>query len=426
MQVLGPLTVLSCIIYLAFQRKDKRPAFLLIAVLFAVVAFSFQPLPTDDLTREYEKLRNIADKGWNYFSIMTANLKGKNYTNSFEGLYTAQLYYMIFSKFGVLNWFPAITIFIDYILEFKLLAKIQKRFELTERDGFILFLMIICCRETYNMMSGIRNYLAFTVFGYAIYEDIIERRNRFLCFLIYIACALMHPSAWILVAIRIVCFIPSRKVKNIVCVVSLLWGNLFNVILMLLGRFSGISLFNAVYVKMYSYINSESAYSSLSTASSRYLWYMASNLLIIVTVTAMFLSWKRYKNLNNNVVETCSFSRLNIKKGTLYIGKMPRFQYSADDGLVAYEDIFYFSMFCLTLMIGALPYRIIFSRIGIMVRVISIIPSAIMLDYYNRKDEWIKKHNIVILVFLACAFKFVIMMWFCNRSMHFNLLGLYY
>ena len=426
MQVLGPLTVISCVIYLAFQNKEKKFAYILIAILFAVVAFSFQPLPTDDLTREYEKLRNIAEKGWSYFSIMTSNLRGQNYSNSFEGLYAAQVYYYLFSKLEVLNWFPAITIFIDYILEFKLLTKIQKRFQLTEKDGFLLFLMIVCFRETYNMMSGIRNYLAFTIFGYAIYSDLIEKKNRLLCFIVYILCALMHPSAWIIIAIRIACLIPSRKAKNILCVASLLWGNLFSVILGLLSRYSGIPLFNSIYVKMYSYVNSGSSYSSLSTASSRYLWYMASNIFIIMTIAVLFFTWSKNRSLVNREVQIQRFRRLNLKAGTLYIGKAPCYLYSAEEGLVAYEDVFYFSMLCLSLMIGALPQRILFSRIGIMVRIVSIIPSAVMLDYYNHENQKDSKNNLIYLIILACAFKFVIMMWFGNRSMHFNLFGLYH
>lgn len=425
MQILVPLTVLSCILYLAFQNRSKSFPLFVIAVLFAVVAFSFQPLQTDDLAREYEKLRDIADQGWKYFSVYTQNIKGGNYTNSFGGLYFAQIYYYIFAQFEVLNWFPAITIFIDYFLEFRLLKKIMKKYELSELDGFVLFLMIICFRETYNMMSGIRNYLAFTIFGYALYVDLVERKSKIRCFIVYVLTALMHPSAWMIVAVRGLCYIPSRKIKNMAAIFVLFWGNLLNVVLRILADYSGLSFINALYVKLYSYTNENSVYSSLATADSRYMIYMLSNLFIVILVVYIFIDWAKLRAVLGNVI-IAPFKRLNLKEGTIYVRPMPKEVFSSNESLVAYENVFYFSIICLSLMIGALPHRIIFSRIGIMVRIISIIPTAILFSYCNQEEMHSRKKTLVFIVLLACLWKFVIMMWFCNRSMHFDLFGIYY
>lgn len=433
MQVLIPITIICCVFFLAMSNRGYKPeyAYTFTILLFTVVAFSFQPNSGADLNREFAKLQSFRDLGWDFYSLLTSNIHGSNQSGTFQGLPVAALYYYIISKLPLKNFLPAISIFISYTLEFKMLTKIRKRFYLDKVDLFLLFLSVLCFRETYNMMSGIRNYLAFTIMGYFLYEDLVEKKSFIKCFIWYVIAALIHQIGWLVIGIRLICLIPSKKVKTVIAFCSLAWGNCANLIGTFFLKYSSIPLMNSLYVKIYGFTSSESSYADLSTITSTYTWYMISNVGIILMLIMAFFAWNRY--------DTCTISlgmrdnqddrvKMNLRRGLIirYKNKIIEKCASQYDYIENYTNVFSFVLIAFCMMFGALPYRIIFSRIGIIVRILATVFVAILLWYMTENDQMGSRQNIRIFLTIACAIKFVIMMLFLNRSMDFDLLGWFY
>lgn len=402
MQVLGPISVAACLIYITYRYKDKILINITIATLFAIVAFSFQPGIDDDLRQEYINLQSIREQGWSYFTMISSNINGYFSSSKFQGLYVAQMYYFLISLLPIKNLHPFIAVFINYFLEMKLLEKISNRFSLRRVDVFWLFLCIICFRETYPMMSGIRNYLAFTIFGYVLYEDLFEKRNRMICFIIYIGLLLFHQSVLALILVRLLVFIPSKRIKWIVSIASLGWGYFISEILEVVMRYTSNPIMNSIYVKIYQYTNAnvQGGKFMLSGVGLRYLIFMASNIGIVLLLIYIFLIWqKMYRNDNNFFLKRSD--------------------------IIASDNMVFYCIEMLCLAIGSLPFTILFSRFFSILHVLSIIPIGYMYAYCNKRELTITKKNITLILLLACLIKFVLIMFFENRSMNFNPFGWY-
>ena len=141
MQVLAPVSIILILLFYNYRYKNKMPYYVLTALVFTAIAFSFQPGKDDDLLREFSQLDSIRSNGWYYFSQLTTNIAGSYHSNRFQGLIVTQIYYFIMAHMPIKNFLPAITIFIDYYLQLKLLDKLQKRFDISKNDIILLFLI---------------------------------------------------------------------------------------------------------------------------------------------------------------------------------------------------------------------------------------------------------------------------------------------
>ena len=178
MQILGPVFLLGIIGFYYFPNEKRKQFAFIYCIILAIVAFSFQPHITDDLYREYQNLDGIRQYGWSYFDMK----KSQYYVSTkFEGLYLTQLYYYVFAQFPINNLLPAVTTFIVYLLQFVMIEKVSRRYELSKLETFCLYAFVLCTRETYMIMSGIRNHLAFTIAGYLHRSD----RKKITCIVLY-------------------------------------------------------------------------------------------------------------------------------------------------------------------------------------------------------------------------------------------------
>ena len=129
MQVLGPVYLFGILGFYFIPKVNRKQFAVLYCVILALVAFSFQPGIDDDLRREYENLQGIQQYGWRYFDMRASQW---DEAGKFDGLYLTQLYYYIMSYLPVYNFFPAITTFIVYLLQFNLVEKICLRYNLSK------------------------------------------------------------------------------------------------------------------------------------------------------------------------------------------------------------------------------------------------------------------------------------------------------
>jgi len=235
MQVWLMIFVSFCILYWFVPQKRMWILFLATSIALAVMAFHCLPSETDDLSNYYVQLEYLRRGGWHTFQQM---LRDNN--NNWSSLPVCGYYFYVISRLNDNGYLPAITIFIAYFSMFYCFYKAAIRFEI---DKWYLFLGSVFLFVTYwyfDICSGVRNGLAFTVFIVCIYFDVVEQKNRPLCYLGYLLCMGFHSSVIILVALRCVLFITRKNDSKWVFVGMLLAISVCGNILQMIGEATGI------------------------------------------------------------------------------------------------------------------------------------------------------------------------------------------
>ncbi|UZQ50360.1 EpsG family protein [Clostridium kluyveri] len=397
MQILLPVSFISIIGYLGLQDKKSRNIyFVFVSMLIAVVAFTYQPHMGDDLLREYQDLDNIRKFGWSYFVMND---------KKFHGLYVTQLYYYFFSKLQINNLLPAVTTFLGYYFSFKALNKISDRCELSAINIWYVFSYIICVRETYMIFSNIRNQLAFVIFAYYLYIDLVEKRKRLLCFTIYLITIMIHQSAIILLAFRLICLIPYNLIKKMIIILMLFWSNELTAILAFLKEHTNIPFLgnlNLFYkLSIYTSIDPyNGGNASNIIVSSFYIKFMISNVFILILILIS--------------VYTCN--NLNSEKEQILSDKsMPN--------RMEMSNYLMYALLLTCFTIGSCAYYWIYLRFSVMVQLVGIIVIAYTLKLYSYRK--VSNKNYILILITASLIKMGIMMLVVNRSMHFSLFGIW-
>lgn len=191
------IVISFCALYYITPKKYLGWLFFATTLAMAVMAFHCVPKETDDLANYYWQLDILRKGGWDTFQTM---LRDDN--NHWGALPTCGYYFYFISKLGNNGFLPGITIFIAYGVSFLVLYKASVRFEISKWYLFWACLFFLTTYWFYDICSGIRNGLAFTVFIACVYYDVVEKKHRILCYIGYALCIGMHSSVVILVALR--------------------------------------------------------------------------------------------------------------------------------------------------------------------------------------------------------------------------------
>lgn len=177
------------VIYMFTPRKHIWIPFVVITILFSVLAYHILPDPLDDLTIYYHHIDVFRESG-------KAGLDYAVKANWFEWkTFKTSLYYCYFiSKLPNNGFLPAITIFIVYSTGFDILYKAAKRFDISKGSLFFASMFFITTYWYYDVASGTRNGLAFAIAFICAYYHLVEKKNIFLCYVGYVCAALMHSS----------------------------------------------------------------------------------------------------------------------------------------------------------------------------------------------------------------------------------------
>lgn len=263
-----------CVIYPLIPRKDIKWIFALLTVVLSVLAYFCEPLKTDDLSRYYntlETLRNVSLSG--YF-----DLQRDGYAN-FDAVPVCGLYFFFISKLGNNNLLPAITIFITYGSMFLVIWRFAQRYKVSKLYMFVAVLFLLSTYWYYDTCSGIRNGLAFNVCMFCLYFDLIEEKNKLLCWIGYFVALGIHSAAIIMLALRAfaeLTFRIKRKFVNIFALVAITCGAS---IIELAGKFFNNSFMNVLLEK-----TEKNASRIVSFGPTTIL-----NLAVIVWITVVFI-----------------------------------------------------------------------------------------------------------------------------------------
>lgn len=162
----------------------------------------------------------IGRKGWDlnvYYSVIDKmRVNGINAIQSvgtidfFDLPIIKGMFYLI-SKLPYNNFLQMIAVFIDYtflILTIKaILGKRERRFRVFATFFFVHFAM----SSFPSTISGVRNTMAFSILFLAVVRDILQDKKNILTLLLYIIPLGIHTSTVIVIILRLICLILSKK-----------------------------------------------------------------------------------------------------------------------------------------------------------------------------------------------------------------------
>lgn len=412
MQILLPVFLLGIVGFYEFPSSKRKIFAIVYCFVLAVVAFSWQPHTADDLFREYQNLEGIRQYGWKYFSM-----KESEYyvATKFDGLYLTQLYYYLFAQLPVNNFLPAVTTFIVYYLQFSIIEKISARYELSKLNTFVLYAFVLCTRETYMIMSGIRNQLAFSVAGYFLYKDLIENRNKIKCFIVYFLMIFVHQSAIFIIAFRMLCLIQSKRIKAICAFVALFWSIGLDTLNSILSRWDSLLVIRTLLYKINIYTVDNGGNSANIILRTRYLIYMLSWIPIVLLLVYTVFYLKR--NLPVNSID--KIRRIRFGKGKLIISRKSRLK-DYSDVIIENNEMGWFVLFNACFTIGSYMYYWLYLRAASILGIIGVIPITGVLKLYSDRNRVHSKNNYILFVMVMCLIKFLITMFYMNRNMDFG------
>lgn len=191
------------------KKKYILKYMIVFAAVIGFMSFHLQePNQASDLYWHYQTLNSFKKLGFAYFSIF----------NKSESLPLYGLYFYVISLLPDIRFLPAITAFVVYSLNFYLVYRISKKYELHKRSVIILMIFILCNLNYSGVIMGIRFNLAISVCVLGLYLDLIEKKSLLVTLPLYVLPVLMHSSVFIIILLRLLIIPFWGKMKNIIAI----------------------------------------------------------------------------------------------------------------------------------------------------------------------------------------------------------------
>ena len=231
MTVFLTIFVVFCLLYAITPQKYIKWLFLAATIALSVMAFHCVPKETDDLSRYYPQINILRNGGWNTFQTML-----KDNDNNWGSLPVCGYYFYFISLLNSNGYLPGITIFLAYGAIFYVLYKASVRFKVNKWYLFLACAFFMTTYWFYDICSGIRNGLAFTLFAALVYQDVVEKKYRPLCYIGYALCIGLHSSTIVFAVIRIALEITKRHGSKLASWVMIFSASIGGNVLLWIGE----------------------------------------------------------------------------------------------------------------------------------------------------------------------------------------------
>lgn len=295
MKILFVFSVLI-IVALFIPKRLLGIYFWVCAIILSSLYFFYVPPFEDDLYRHYELLEIAKDMSLRDI-LIDNTITNSNLYNSYIISAKVYLLYLFFiSKLPAIEFLPVITTFIIYTLSFVRLNKIATEID-APRIAIVIGFISFLCMTDYRDFSCIRNMLAYALFSYIIYEELVNNKNKYIAFLLYGLLCLLHMSCVVLLGLRLILGLSSKKhIKQIVVIALLSIYTLTPYILGVMAQF-----FNTPYL---AYLVEKISIYRLSRTA--YNWHGAMAYITIITAQTVL-----YRYVIKNKIYPERFKRYN-------------------------------------------------------------------------------------------------------------------
>ena len=230
-----------CVIYPFVPRKYIKWLFLALVLALSVMAFFVVPEETDDLSNYFSLIASLRKGG---FSLLRRMIEGGS--EDWDSLPVCGLYFYLISRFPDNGMLPAVTIFLAYGSIFWVLWRAAKRYEVNKWYLFLASVFLLSTYWFYDICSGIRNGLTFTLFCFFAYVELVEKKWRPACWVGYVAMCLMHSSGILMMMVRLALLVSGRKGSKLTSVLISFVMIVGGAIMPHLGEITGIEYFQLI------------------------------------------------------------------------------------------------------------------------------------------------------------------------------------
>lgn len=230
-----------CVIYPFVPRKYIKWLFLALVLALSVMAFFVVPEETDDLSNYFSLIASLRKGG---FSLLRRMIESGS--EDWDSLPVCGLYFYLISRFPDNGMLPAVTIFLAYGSIFWVLWRAAKRYEVNKWYLFLASVFLLSTYWFYDICSGIRNGLTFTLFCFFAYVELVEKKWRPACWVGYVAMCLMHSSGILMMMVRLALLVSGRKGSKLTSVLISLVMIVGGAIMPHLGEITGIEYFQLI------------------------------------------------------------------------------------------------------------------------------------------------------------------------------------
>ena len=264
-----------CLIYPLVPRKHIKWLFLALVLALSVMAFFVVPEETDDLSNYFVQLSSLRKGDFNTLRRMI-----ENGNENWDSLPVCGLYFFFISRFPENGMLPAVTIFLAYGSMFWVLWRAAKKYEVNKWYLFLAAFFILSTYWFYDICSGIRNGLTFTLFCFFAYVELVEKKYKPLCWLGYLAMCMLHSSGILMMMIRVALLVSGKRNSKLVSVLVFFAMVVGGAVVPRLGDIFGIEYLQLI---------SQKAERAVSTAgASSNTQYMVNISVFVVAAIAFF------------------------------------------------------------------------------------------------------------------------------------------
>lgn len=276
--------ILLCTLSFFVPRNKLYFFFVISAVILSALYLWFNPPIDYDLYRHYltfESMKNVSfqDLFDNQY-IFDNNLL--NEYSKVSKVYIIILFVM--SRIGIKQILPWIVGVIIYTVASKMIWQTGSDLNSNKTAILFAFFFLYCCLD-FRSVSGIRNMLAFILFSFVLYQELIQKKNKILCWILYLLICGIHMSCVIFVGLRMVLLIGKRWIKIPVMFICLFLYSFSEIIADFLTKFSEIPYLNALRLQIEGYLIGRSEYNPKGIF-----------IYLIIEVGVIFLYLEVYKN----------------------------------------------------------------------------------------------------------------------------------
>ena len=285
MIVFSTLLIFGCFGFFIPKKYLKR-YMLFSAVCISSLYFFFIPPVYYDLSSHYELLHILRQLDLKTVLSGTKNITNRMLSEYIDSSKLYLIYAFLISKLENNAFLPVITGSIIYASVSSIISMSAEDVG-KEIEGwkvsfcFFFFLML----TDYRTVSGIRNMLAFSLFAYVLYHDLVRNAGKIWCFLAYFLLANLHTSIYLLIAIRLFTSLSKIVPKWIIMVVVFISQSFVDVVMRFLTRMANVPLAHSLLGKMNIYMG--------GGGTDFVLIRGVAHFILIAILTAVFLYVKK-------------------------------------------------------------------------------------------------------------------------------------
>lgn len=283
---LSPVIALPVSIYGMTKRSWNWKVYsALFAVFFAAIAYNFNYINPNDLTRYFDQI--IAMQGQSLLYV---------FQHDKEFLFANDILFWLISRIGDVHLLPFITTFFAYYTAAYICGYFIYKYQ-REDIAFLELAIIACALELNIIINYVRNVLCFALIILAAFHIIVEKKKIFPNIVLMIVGMFMHTTGIILILGVLLAGL-IKKINKFAIFLAAIVGNVVSIIYAHISVFTGnkiLEFIGQTIRKANAYFTNNVArqWASIVANSRRYRIIKIYDLILVVLILVYYIYIRR-------------------------------------------------------------------------------------------------------------------------------------